>query len=153
MAEIHGAFGADAQQPVAVGHVVVREAELLGAEEQRHRRRRQALADQSSAVFDRAKGVLQFAMAERCGSDHEAAIGDRLGQRREFFGIAQDLVRVHRGTSLLKRDVIRVHQPQSREAEVAHGSRCRADVERVARGDQDDPQVVVKATARDTCSR
>ena len=81
-------------------------------------------------------------MAERRGSHHQAAIGDGLGQRRELFGLAQDLVGMYRRARLLKRDVIGIHQPQPRESEVAHGSGRRADIERIPRSYQNDPQVV-----------
>ena len=46
----------------------------------------------------------------------------------------------HRRTSLAEGHVIRVDQPQRGEAEIAHGARGGADVQRIARRHQDDAQ-------------
>jgi hypothetical protein len=40
--------------------------------------------------------------------------------------------------------MVRIHQPQMPEAEVLYGTRRRSDVQRIARIDQDDAQVVGK---------
>ena len=53
----------------------------------------------------------------------------------KFLGLAQDLVSVYGGTRLLKGDVIWIHQPQTSESEVAHGTRRRANIQRVPGSD------------------
>ena len=81
--------------------------------------------------------MLQRAMADGSGADHQGAIRDGLGQRADIRGRLQHVLRLHGGAGFAKRDVVRIHQPQFGESEIAHGARGGADVQRIARRHQD----------------
>ena len=48
------------------------------------------LRDQPAGIFHGAQRVLQFAMTQRGGTNHQAAIGDGFGQRRKFLRRAKN---------------------------------------------------------------
>jgi hypothetical protein len=110
------------------------------------------LAQQPPAVFERAQRMLQLAMPQRGGSDDERAIGDCLGQGFKLLGAAQDVLRVNSRPRFLERNRLRIHQPQIPESEIMHGSRRRADIQRIPRSHQDYAQVFKKGQRR-YCSR
>ena len=145
LSEVHretGIHGGDAHEPVAVAHVVVGEAELLGAEQQGDGGLRQAAGDQARAILQAADGMLEFPMTDGGGAHNQAAIGDGLGDARELLGRLEQGRRADRRARLAKSHVVGVDHAQAGEAEVGHGTCRRSDVERVARGNQDDAEVV-----------
>lgn len=88
----------------------------------------------SPAVLDRSQRMLQLAVSERRGSHHQRAIRNSICEIRKFLGAFENIVRVDRGLRLLISNVIRIHQPEPPESEIAHSSRGRADVQRIPRG-------------------
>src|SRR5271157_4359757 len=92
-------------------------------------------------MFQASKRVLRFAMTDRGGSDHEAAVHDGFGDALVLLRLGQQGRGADGGARLAKCYFIRVHDPQAREAEVAHGASRRAEVERIARRDQYNAQI------------
>ena len=87
--------------------------------------------------------VLHFAMLNRSSSDNQSAVSYSVSQDCELFGICEHISGgADGGTGLAKRRLKRTHHPQMQRAEVAHGARGRAQVERVSRSDQHDTQPV-----------
>ena len=133
----------NAHQPVAVAHVFVRQAEFFRSEEQRDRSSRKLPGDELAAELQPPQRMLQRAMTDGGGADHQPAIGHGFGQGRIFPRFFENLVSFDRGAGFAKRDLVGIHQAQFGASEVAHGAGGRADVERIARGDQDHPQWVL----------
>jgi len=86
--------------------------------------------------------MLQVAMADGGGSDHQRAIGNRLGYSFVLFSSGQHLRGAHGGTRALKCHIIRIHYPEMLKSKVAHRPSSRADVEGIARVHQDDAQTI-----------
>ena len=94
----------DAHQPVAVAHVVIRQAEFFRAKQQRDRTRR--FRDQPAAHFEPVQRMLQRTMTLRSRADHQRAIGDGFGDGREFTRGFEHRVRFHRRLRFAKRDLV-----------------------------------------------
>ena len=78
-----------------------------------------------------------------CGSDNETAIGDGGRERGVLLGSGEDVgSRTNRGPGLAERRFKRINHPQVRNTEVAHGTGGSPEIERVARGHQDDAQAI-----------
>jgi hypothetical protein len=81
--------------------------------------------------------MVQFAAADRGGSNDEGAIGNGFGDSLKLFRAGEQRGGADGGTGLAKGDFVRVDHAQTEEPEVAHGASGGADIERVARGHQD----------------
>jgi len=86
--------------------------------------------------------MLQLAVTDRSRSHHQRTIRNSLPQSGVFSRSSQQLARADGGTSFPERELEGVHQTQVGAAEVAHGAGSRTDIERIARGDQHDVQIV-----------
>ena len=147
LAQIHGDVvlaGGNVHQPVAVAEVRVRQPALFRAEKQRDPAGCgcQPLANQARAGFKALQRMLQRALADRGGAHDQRAIRDGFGHRCVLFRPREHLGRADGRTRVAKRRRVRVHDAQAGKAEIAHGARGRADVERVARGDKNDAQAI-----------
>ena len=131
-----------AQKPVAVAEVVVGEAALFGAEEKRDVARAQAAPDQARGTFGAANRLMEMARADRGGANDESAIGDGFGNGFELLGARENGRSADSGAGLPKRGSVGLHNAKVAKAEIAHRARGGADVEGVARLDEDDAQVV-----------
>jgi len=80
--------------------------------------------------------------ADGGGSDDEGAIIDSFGEGLELFGTGEQRGGADGGTRLAKSQLIGVHHAKMEEAEIAHGAGGCADVEGIARADEDDAQAV-----------
>ena len=98
---------------------------------------------QPRAVLQTADGVLQLAMSHAGGADHQAAIGHRVGQAGEFLGFLQQRRGAHGGPRFAEGHIVGIDHAQARKAEIGHGARGGADIERIARRNQDDAQIVL----------
>ena len=83
--------------------------------------------------FQPLERMLQFAMPDGGGADHQRAVGNGVGHALVLLGVGQHLRRADGGARLAKSDLVGIHHPQVEKAEVAHGARRRTDVERIAR--------------------
>src|SRR5215469_5874348 len=79
--------GGDRQQPMAVGEVIVRQADLFRSEQQGNASDLEMPANHSCGIVSKlAQRMLQDAVAYCASTDHLRTVGDRLRNRREFFG-------------------------------------------------------------------
>src|SRR5260370_39973701 len=78
--------GRDAQQPVAVADVFVREAMLLRTEEKGYGAGRGAFADEGSGLLEAPDGVVELREANGRGSANERGVRDGFGEGFEVFG-------------------------------------------------------------------
>ena len=84
--------------------------------------------------------MLQLTKADGGGSDDECAIRYGFGDSLELFSTGEQRRGADGGTRLPKSQFIRVHDAKMEESEVAHGAGGSADVEGIARTDEDDAQ-------------
>src|SRR5260370_29184647 len=132
--------GRDAQQPVAVADVFVREAMLLRTEEKGYGAGREAFAYEGSGLLEAPDGVVQLTEANGSGSDNERAVRDCFGERFEFFGAGEQRRGADGGTRLAKSQLVGVYHAKMEESEVAHGASGGADVGGIARNDEYEAQ-------------
>jgi hypothetical protein len=145
LAEVHGAMlftSGDAQEPVAVAEVFVREAALFRTEQNSDAACGMALADKASGLFETFDGMLQFAVAYRSGADNEGAVRDSFSDGLKFFGAREEGGGSDGGARFTKCQFVGMHHAKVEAAEVAHGTCRGADIERIARIDEDDAQVI-----------
>ena len=82
--------------------------------------------------------MFQDARSDGGGADYQRAIGHGFGDRRILAGLFQDGVRLHGGAGFTDSNVVWIHQTELGESEIAHGAGGGSDVQRIARGDQND---------------
>src|SRR5439155_15824712 len=94
----------NAQQPVAVAEVFVREATLLRSEQQSDTPtlRTQLPPDQKRGSRQGSQWMLQFSMLQRRRSDHQGAVCDRLSNALVFLSMVEQPGRADRRASLAK---------------------------------------------------
>src|SRR5580698_1433324 len=93
-------------------------------------------ANATGALLETFQRMLHFAPSHGAGGNHERAIGHRIGDVLALFGAGENVSRADRGTGLAKGRRIGIDHTQVVKAEVAHGARGCADVQRIARADQ-----------------
>jgi hypothetical protein len=125
-----------------MAQVFVRKAAFFRSEKQGDAARCKVLANKARADFEPPERVVQFPMANCRRSDHERAISHGFRDAVVHFRARQQPGSANGGTCLAKCRFIGPDEPQAREAKVAHGAGDRTDVERIARGYQDDVQAV-----------
>ena len=90
----------------------------------------------------RFKRVLDFAVPDRRGSHHQRAIGHGLGHALELLGVREDLGSADGRARLAKGRFERIDDAQVAKSKVAHGASSRANVQRIARGHQNDTEAI-----------
>ena len=100
------------------------------------------LAEQTGGLTQAADRVLQLTLADGGSSDDQCAIFNGFGDGSELFGSGEQRLGTNGGTRFTKSQLIRVHDAKMEEAEVAHGAGDGADVERIARVDENDAQII-----------
>jgi len=78
-----------------------------------------------------------FALVERAGAEDEGAVGDGFGEGFKDFGVAEQVGGAYGGFGFHPIHGEGGDYAQAAEAEVGHGAGGCADVEGVARGDED----------------
>jgi len=145
LAEIHGAMvfaGGDAQEPVTMAEVFIGEATLFGAEQESDAAVSEALANQRRSLFEAFDEVLRVTAAHGGGADDESAVRNGFGETLELFGAGEKRRGAHSGACFTKGQFVGIDDAKMEEAEVAHGAGGGANVERIARVDEDDAQVI-----------
>lgn len=99
-------------------------------------------ANQASAWLQTLEGVLQVAMADCGGSDHERAIGNGFGYGFEFFCIGEQVRGAHGRTCILEGYIVGIHYPQMEKSKIAHCPSSSTDVEGIAGVHQDHAQMI-----------
>ena len=113
---------------MAMAEVFIREAKLLRPKQNRDGTYSEMLAYRASARLETAQRMLQIAMANGSGADHERAVGHGVRDGCIFLRAGQNLRAAHGGTRLTKGAFERIHNPQVRTPEVAHRPGSRPDV-------------------------
>ncbi len=111
----------------------------------------EVLSKESPGLLEAAYRVLRLAAADGGSANNEGAIRDGFGDRFEFFGAGEQWLSTNGGTRFAKGRFVGIHDAQMEEAEVAHGASGGANVERIARLDKDDAQVVELGKGRQGC--
>jgi len=145
LAQVHGTMlfaGRDAHEPMAMAQIFIGEAALFRTEQKGDMAGGETLAEKSGGLIEAANRVLQPSRANGGGSDNERAILDGFGDGLEFRGLPKQRLGANSGTRLAKRQLIGIHDAQMEEAKVAQGAGRCANVERIARCNEHDPQVV-----------
>ena len=93
-------------------------------------------------MFEAFDGVLRVAAANGGGADDESAVRDGFGNSLELFGAGEKRRGTHGRACFTKGQFVWIHDAKMEEAEVAHGAGGGANVERIARVDEDDAQVI-----------
>ncbi len=131
----------NAQKKVAMAQIVIGKTGLFRAEEDCDAARRQSLVNLLRRFCKRVKFMLQFAMANGSGADHQAAIARGVCDRVVFFGSGKERRCADGGYRFPEGFFVRHNHAKMQRAEIAHGaSRC-ADIQRIARTHQHDSQV------------
>ena len=142
LTEVHGGLaglGGDDEEAVAESEMGAGEAVLLGAEDEGDAMGASQLgADERGELGQQNDGLFGPAVLEGCGAEGEGAVGDGLCERLGSSGALQKSFGTDGGLSVAPVGLVRGDNGEMGEAEVGHGPRCRADVEGVARRDQDD---------------
>jgi hypothetical protein len=131
-----------AHEPMAVAEVFVREAALLRTKKKGDAALSKMLVEWMGGLIESTDRVVQLALADGGGSDHERAILYGFGDGLELLGFGEQRRGADRGTRLAKRQFIGIHHAKMEEAEVAHGAGGGADVEWITRGHKHDTQAV-----------
>jgi hypothetical protein len=142
LAEVHGGLAGmrgNLNQGVTEREIGAREAALFSAEDEGDAAAAvQFFLDERSERGQRHDGLLWFAAGERGGAEDEGAMGDGLLQGFRACGSCEEFFRADGGAGFAPVGLVGCDNGEAGEAEVGHGARGRADVERVARGDEDD---------------
>ena len=93
-------------------------------------------------MFEAFDGVLRVAAAHGGGADDESAVRHGFGNSLELFGASEKRRGAHSGACFTKSQFVGVDDAKMEETEVAHGAGGSANVERIARVDEDDAQVI-----------
>src|ERR1700722_1275431 len=80
-------------------------------------------------------------MADRRGADRQGAIGDGFGESFIDLGQFENFRCPDGRTRVLKRNIVGMHETKLRESQIADGAGSGADVERIARINENDAKV------------
>lgn len=87
-------------------------------------------------------GLVGLAMGQGSGAEDERAVADGFGESRGLICALEQFCGSHCGFCFAPVRFIRGDNGEVREAEVGHGTSHCADVERVARRDEDDSDAI-----------
>ena len=124
-----------------MAEVFVRQAAFFGTKQKSHSPAEKLRADEPGALFQPHERMLELAPAGCRRAYHEHAVGNGFSHAWKLSRIQKDLRRADGRPRLAKRSFERFHDAQIGEAEVAYGPRGRADIERIARVDQNDGEM------------
>jgi len=127
---------------MAMAEVFIRKAALLRTEKKGDVASSEMLAEWTGGLIEPTHRVLQLALADGRGSDNKSAIFNGFGEGLELLGTGEQRHGSDSGTRLAKSQFIGIHDAKMEEAEVAHGTCGRADVEGIAWGDKNDTQAI-----------
>ena len=92
-----------------------------------------------------------FPAADRRGSHDQSAIGHGLTDGGEYARVGEEFGGANRGARFAEGWLIRIDETKVEETEVAHRASGGADVEGIARGDENDAEMVeVRLSGQDS---
>src|SRR5260370_7285601 len=86
--------------------------------------------------------MLQLAASGGGSPAHQGTVSDRNSNTRVLTCLTQNRRRANRRPRLSKRRLVRIHDAKVKETKVDHGPRCRSQIERIARVNQDHAEMV-----------
>lgn len=110
----------------------------------------QMLANEIGAGYNGVDALSQLSSSAGRGANHQRTIRHGVGDAFVFLCARQQARRTHRRARFAKSYVVRLHYSEMLKSEVGHDAGGRTDVERVARGDQHDAQVIEFEGAQQT---
>jgi hypothetical protein len=142
LAEIHGRLarvGGDGHEKVAEGEIGAGESALLRPEDQGHAAAAvQLMPDQRGESGKRDDGLLRLAARESAGAEDEGGLRNGFREALRAARVPEQLLGAHGRAGFAPVRLEGRDNGEMREAEVGQGARCGANVERIARGDEDD---------------
>lgn len=127
---------------MAMAEVFVRKAALFGAEQESDTAGGEALAEERRGLLEAFDRMLWIAAADGGGADDEGAIRNCFSESLEFLSAGKQRRSAHGGARFPKCQLVGIYDAEMEEAKVAHGASGGADVERIARADEYDAQVI-----------
>lgn len=142
LAQVHRRLdrgGRNDQQTMAESQIGAREAVLFGSKYQRHpAAAREFLLYKGDQVWKQDDGVFRLAVSGRSRAEDESARGECFGKRWKLTGVAQQVRSPDGRPGFAPMSFERGYDGEMGEAEVSHGARGRAHVERVTGRNQND---------------
>src|SRR5581483_7477771 len=111
-----------------MAEITVGEPHLLRSKEKRHAAGCELPADDPCALFQPPQWVSQFAVSQGGSAHHQRALGYRIGDALEFLRVLEQTGCAHGGTRFAERNLVGIHDAQTRESEIAQGASRGADV-------------------------
>lgn len=146
LAQIHGGMcgaGGDAEQQLAVAEILVGQAGLLRTEEDGYAGTgAEMLPDGFRTGCERLERFLEMAAAAVGGADNEGEVRNRGSYIFEALSGQQDGLGVDGGPRFAERWIPGPNDAQMQRSKVGHGASGCADVERVARTDEDNSETI-----------
>ena len=128
---------------MAAGEIVASEAAFFGAEDEGSAAAAgDFAAEDGSEGRERDDGLLGLAMGEGPGAGDQCAAGYSFSEGGAFDGVFEDPGRADGGAGFAPVRRVGRYRSQVGEAEVGHGARGGSDVERIARGDEDQEEAI-----------
>jgi len=126
-----------------MGKVIAGQTVLLRSEDEGHAAGiRECINGQRTKLRQCNHALFRLAMGEGSGARHQCAFCERLGERGELPGVFEQLRRPYGRPSFAPVGGVRRNHREPLKAEVGHGPRRSADIERIARADEDNLDTV-----------
>ncbi len=93
-------------------------------------------------MLEAANGMLRLAAANSGRADNKSAICNGFGDGPEFLSAGEQRLSADGGTRFAEGKFVGVHDAKMEQAKVTHGASGGANVQRIARLDEDDAQLV-----------
>ena len=98
--------------------------------------------DEGAELRELDDGLIGLAIGKCAGAEDKGVLGDGLLNGWVFLGVGEDFRRAYGGAGFAPVGFVGGNDGKILEAEVGHGAGYGADVERVARGGEDDSDAV-----------
>ena len=146
LAEVHGGLlgiGGDLKEQMAEGEVVAREAVFFRAKDKRYATASfKLIPDKRGEIGKRDHALFRLAIGQSPRAEDEGGGGDGVRAGRMLVSVFEEFRRADGGVGFAPVSLERSDDGEVRKAEVGHGPGHRADIERVAWGDEHDVDAV-----------
>jgi hypothetical protein len=134
-------------KPVTVAEVFIGEPEFFGTKQERDivgmsLVRLKPFPYKRAPFLQRLQHVPQIAVAHGSGSHNQGAVRHSLRYGGALLGASQQFCSAYSGPRFSKCNLKRIYNPESAEAEIAHGARSRSNIQRIACVHQDNAKAI-----------
>lgn len=143
--QVHGRLAGvrgNLDQSVAVGKIIAGEAVFLGAKYQGCACIGNMRGEDGDCLGKKQDGLVGFAMGASAGAGNERAVLQCFGEGRGLAGVREQFGRADGGACFAPVGLIGGDHGEAGKSEVGHGAGGRADVEGIARRNEDDVEPV-----------